>query len=253
MRTRPDWCRQRSLGGPSGPDPGFEGVPLDTERKRPIGETHRAAVMREHDVASSISRLLVPACPAAIIRAVAARVIDAFKLAVRWARTDVFNEGCEVIPAFAPCDTPSSIGLEVLVVGVPASISHRGPYDVLGPSLSVSRVSVLRDGISVKASAALAVSRFQVASVGERFRAALTGAPPQDESALGSMFGWSEDSQASKKAAGQVFGGVTLRGSHAVSSFIGAVLVRGWRSLATGASSAFNYPTEQFGPAWGSR
>lgn len=133
---------------------------------------------------AAVLRLFPSGCPSAVVRRIAARVVDALK-GVLFSRawTHVGKEGREVMsPSVADANPATAVVAVVLGAWIFATVDHAGPRVVLTrPTMTRSMpadVSVLGDSIQLQASATTGITTNKVGPQDSSDLTALTTAQP---------------------------------------------------------------------------
>jgi hypothetical protein len=118
-----------ALNRPSASNSCFKGVVVRSRFFGPLLKRF-AAVPNGN---ASIPHLFLAGCPSAILRAIVAIIVIAFKLVIgTWARSHIRKEILKSLPSITNGDSATAIMMEKLYVGVLASSSHGGPSAPFG-------------------------------------------------------------------------------------------------------------------------
>ena len=134
-----------TLWSPSSLDAPFECAIWDAFFASPIFHALRFPFSGNPDGNATVSDLLVPRRPSAVVGAVVAIIIDAVKRVFRgWFRPHI---GVEVLERFQPASAnryaPSPVSIEVFVIRIRASLFHAPPRRKFKRDSAISRASVL--------------------------------------------------------------------------------------------------------------
>lgn len=199
---------------------------------------------------ASIALLFAARGPFAVVWRVATIVVDSFNRQSGRPGANVAQELIEVTPSIADGNAPTTVVLKRFVCGVKASIEHVLPGSIfrrVSGSNWCNAESFLAAADQLYATATLCVSALQRVRWHISRVPALASAQPHDV-ALESCFGGRQWREFSELESGDVLARCPERDSgysvlsHAVSSFTGAVSVRGLGSLST-VPSLDNYLT----------
>ncbi len=174
---------QRTFDRPAKPHALQQGVRFHSPNVRPLGKTSRRPLECQQVVFPTVSALLGACCPAAILRAVVAIVVDAINRMLRGgASPHVQEKHCEVFPSIADSDAASTV-VHVLGRGrVAATGAHPLPDDVL----RCTAQAVNRTCLAARSTVA-AFSTAQIACAHKTFRSARTTTKPIDLSVVRSF------------------------------------------------------------------
>lgn len=217
---------------------------------RPLSHAKGDPVECDHAITATILRLQFRLLPPAVFRRVSERVFDALDRASAWARTHILKEILEAHPSIAYCDAPSAVVCIRSGMLVQTTLLDTAPdrvFSCFGTSLGGA---VRSNRIAPKAAATSGSSEHESGTGDNEHGPAITTATPADGVIPSSQVSYFHDRQAPKFHSCQVDTLVLLllsysEVSHAVSSFLGDVVVRGRGTLTTLLGSAQFYLTSQ--------
>lgn len=187
------WSSQRSLHAPSKPEPVAQDFMWNTDPVSPICNAQSGVVQRQHPVCSQVALLLFTCGPLAVVRAIAAAVVDALNRVAVWSVTHVGNKQREVSPSLTDRYSSSAVTMVFGAMWVMASVKESCPNikeSVAGPTM--------RDEVVAPAASATSnVAAQQVATCHVRLIATVAATQPNDL-AIASTLSRSNGNQISK-------------------------------------------------------
>ena len=138
--------RQHPFRGPAKPVASQHGAVVDAGLLGPLRQGQGKPFVGHVDVAGGIVGLLLPSRPVAILRAVGAVIVRAFKGVFVRRVAQICQERIKVVPSWANLDAPAAVAVIVGGFRVVASGLHLDPNTVnsrIGQSVSVCHETVI--------------------------------------------------------------------------------------------------------------
>lgn len=244
------WRSQDSLVGPASPQSSIDCVPGHSDAITPILHAHGLVSESEHSVLRCVSVLDCVAGPFAILWRVISVAVSAFYRKALWTWTHIREEHAEVSPSFAYPDPPRAVTVIPGILGVVATLVHRGPSLVLWHGTGITRAAVPIQTFKAAATGRVPVAKISCAHKANFSAEAL--ASPRDAAVLASSNSFVErhNSELTEFATSKIVCGLLeLRRyciySHAVSSSLGKGVVRGCRAFIASVNPASIIPHKQ--------
>ncbi len=243
--THPRRRTQRTFNSPALREPLVYRGSRQARHGQPIRQAERALADRDQTGSGRIATLFRRGGPSNIAGLIVAILVNAFNgMRRRWTRADISQEGLEVAPLFTDANAAPAVPSVVLVLRIITATAHCGPHLIREGWATFSRRAVFQQSRGIQfrfqATAALRMSCRQHSSGDVALISTATPTAPHDVLSL-SARGRLYDSQPTKVLAGQIVRRAMQSAyselSQAVSSAVGAVMVRGCGSLATILSS----------------
>ena len=138
--------RQHPFRGPAQPMASQHGAVVDAGLLGPLHQAHGKPFVGHEDVAGGIVGLLFPSRPVAVLRAVGAVIVSAFKGVFVRRVAQIGQEHVKVVPSLADLDASAAVAVIMGRFGVVASGLHLDPNTVnsrIGQSVSFCHEPVI--------------------------------------------------------------------------------------------------------------
>jgi hypothetical protein len=237
-RTLLGWRRQNTFIRPTVVTARIEGVAIQANANAPVLYAQRFSLKRDALIRSFVPALGAPICPDAVVRLVAAVIVDALKRVLGWARPHVCDEVIKGEPAIAHGNATSSVVAVIPVRWILATLFHAVP----------NSIKTSHSADSCRAAQTTTTSRVATDQVAAKNRCDGSAFASTHPGQILAILAPRLDRCESAEGLACQITRIPVEGynsvSHAGSFLRGTVLVRGWRALMTCVSLAFNYPTK---------
>lgn len=234
------WSWQKgAFDGPAHFQTSLNPIRFDSEFSSPIGHALCPPVERKQSRSGVVSQLQSGTSPSTVVRRVWAVVVNAINRHTGWTRTHISKKVCEaVFPPLADGDSSRAVSYESITSRVEAPRFHVSPDPILAS---------WKDCASSACAAARGLTDpHQISGRHHYYSSAIATALPNHVVvvvALISRANCGEQPESSSSQVSRFRLGYSLV-SHAVSSFVGKGVVRGWRTFTAFVNPVINYPTQ---------